>query len=100
MVLMGYRGPEKSHDTIASELVDGAFVAVYLVHEDVEAAVHDLVDFLGIELLRHRSEVGHVGEEHGDQLALTLEGLAVAENLVRQELGGVSLGLRVVYRRR
>jgi len=71
MVLMGQGGAEEGHDPIAGELVDGPLVAMDLLHQDLEAAVHDLVDLLGIQLLGEGGEGGHIGEEDGDELALS-----------------------------
>ena len=51
MVLMSQRGTEERHDAVAGKLVDRTLVLVDLIHEDLEAPVHDLVDLLGVELL-------------------------------------------------
>jgi hypothetical protein len=45
---------------------------VDLIHQDLEAAVHDLVDFLRVELFSHRGVVGHIREENRHQFALSL----------------------------
>ena len=94
MVFVGKRSTEEGHDAVAGELVDGALILVDLIHEDLEAAVHDLVDFFGVELLRDACEVCHVGEEDGDELALPFQGGAGGEDLVGEVLGGV--GVRFV----
>ena len=62
-----------------------------LIHEDLEAAIHDLVDLLGIELLRDGREVRHIGKEDGDKFALTFDSTPCGEDLLCQELRGVVL---------
>ena len=57
---MSVRSPEERHHPVTEELVDCALIAVNRTQDDVERAVHDRVDVLGIELLRHRREAGHV----------------------------------------
>jgi hypothetical protein len=69
---------------------------VNFIHEDIETTVHNLVDFLGIELLRDGGIVGHVGEEDCNQLALALDGAARVDDLIGEELGRVGLWLRIV----
>ena len=48
VVLVGHGGAEQGHDPVSGELVDRTFIPVDLVHQDLEAAVHDLMGFLGI----------------------------------------------------
>ena len=96
MVLMGEWGAEEGHDAIAGELVDRPLVLVDLIHEDLEASVHDPVDLLGVELLGDGSEVCHVGKEDGDELALAFDGAPGGENLLGEELGGVGLWVGVI----
>ena len=67
-----------------------------LVHQDLEAPIHDLVDFLGVELLGDGGVIGHVGKEDGHELPFALDGAAGGEDLLGQEFGGVGLGLGVV----
>jgi hypothetical protein len=62
-------------------------------------AVHDLVDFLGVELFRHGGIVGHISEEHGDQLALSLYGAACIEDLISEGFWGICSRFGVVDRR-
>lgn len=96
MVLVGQWGAEEGHDAVPGELIYGAFVAVDFVHEYLEAAFHDLVDFLRVQLLGDRGVAGNVGKEDRHQLALAFQGFAGAEYLLRQELGRVRLGFGVV----
>jgi hypothetical protein len=93
---MGEGRTEEGHDAVPGELVDGPLVPVDLVHEDLEARIHDLVDLLGVELLGEGGEVGDIGEKDGDELSLTFYGAASGKDLVGQELGGVGVGLGVV----
>jgi hypothetical protein len=72
---------------------------VDLIHQDLETAIHDLVDLLGIQLLGEGGVGGHIGEEDGDQLALTLDGGAGGKDLLGQVLGGVGGRLGVIYGR-
>ena len=51
VVLVSDRRPEQRHHAVAEELVDRALVAVHLVQDHLEGAVHDRVDFLGVEAL-------------------------------------------------
>jgi hypothetical protein len=84
MVFVGDRGAEESHDAVARELVDGAFVAVDVAGQDLEAAVHDLVDGFGVETLREGSEAGDVREKDGDLFALAFESAARRQDLLGQ----------------
>ena len=51
VVLVSDRRPEQRHHAVAEELVDRALVAMHLVQDHLEGAVHDRVDFLGVEAL-------------------------------------------------
>ena len=51
MVFVRDRRAEQRHHAVAEELVDRAFVAVHLTEDDLEGAIHDGVDFLGVEAL-------------------------------------------------
>jgi len=66
MILMGYRRTEQSHHSVAGKLVDRTLVLVNLIHQNLEASVHDLVDFLGVELLGYGRVIGDVRKEDGD----------------------------------
>ncbi len=87
MVLMGQGGTEQGHDPIPGELVDGALIPVDLIHQDLEAAVHDLVDFLRVQLLGEGGEVGHIGKEDGHQLRSPSRALRVVRILSARCLG-------------
>jgi hypothetical protein len=70
-----------------------------LIYQDLKTPIHDLVDFLWVELLRDGGVVGHVRKEDGHQLPFTLNGASSSEDLIGQEFRGVGLGLRIVYGR-
>src|SRR5262249_25885592 len=91
VVLVSDRRTEKRHHAIAEELVDRALVTVNRIQDDLEGAVHDPVDVLGIELLRHRRESRHVREHHGDDLPLALAGAFGGEDLLGEVFGWVGL---------
>jgi hypothetical protein len=51
VILMSDRSSEQRHDAVAGELVDRAFEAVHALGQDRKEAIHDLVPFLGVDLL-------------------------------------------------
>jgi hypothetical protein len=87
MVLVGQRDPAKGHYTVTGKLVDRALMAVDFVHQDLEAAVHDLMSLLGAQFSGKSHEIGRIGEYHGHQLALAFDGRTRGENLIGQVLG-------------
>jgi len=96
MVLVRYRSTEQGHQTITRELIDRPLVLVDFIHQDFEAAVHELVDFLGIELLGDGCVIRHVGKQDGYEFTLSLNGTAGRQDLIGQKFWGVGLGLGVV----
>ncbi len=60
VVFVGDRRPEERHHSVTKELVDRTLVLVNRVQDDLECAVHDRVDVLGIELLGHGREARNV----------------------------------------
>ena len=106
VILVGDRRAEQRHDAVPEKLIDRALVAVNRVQDHLEGAVHDGVDLLGIQALGHRREAGHVGEHHGDLLALSLDGALRREDLLGEMPRGVrggrgeSLGNAGRFRRR
>jgi hypothetical protein len=95
---MGQRSPKKRHYPIARKLIDGPFVSVNLIHEDLKASIHNLMNFFWVEFFSYGSVVGHISEEYSHQFALSLDGAAGREDLSGQELRGIGLGFRVVYK--
>jgi hypothetical protein len=55
-------------------------------HDDFEGAIHDRVEILGIQALRHRGESRDVGEHDGDLLALAFDRTLRREDLVGEML--------------
>ena len=91
--IVGEGRPGEGHDAISGELVDRALVPVDLVHEDAETPVHDLMDLLWIELLREGCVIRDIRKQHCYDLPLTFDGTARREDLLREELGGIRVGL-------
>jgi hypothetical protein len=87
VILMRDWRTEQRHDAVAGEFVDVAFEALDSFRQDSEEALHDLQPLLRIHLLGQRHRALDVGEQHGHQLALALEGGARAEDLVSKVLG-------------
>ena len=96
VILMGHRCAKQGHHPITRKLIDRPLVPMNLIHQDLEAAIHDLVDFLGVEFLGHGGVIGYVGEEDGYELPLTLDGASGGEDFLREVSRRVGLGLRVV----
>ena len=96
---MGYRGAKQGHNAIAGELIDGSLILVDFIHEDLETTVHNLVDFLGVDLLWHGSVVGHICKKDRHQLSFALDGAAGGQDLVGKKFGGVWLGHGIVYKK-
>ena len=63
MIFMGHRGTKEGHDPISGKLVDRPLVLVDLVHQDLETAVHDLMDLFRVKLLRQSGIAGQISEE-------------------------------------
>ena len=95
MVLVGYGRAEERHDSVAGELVYGALPAVHGVEHELEGAVHDGVELLGVEGARQLGRTLDVYEQDGDLLALAAEGAPFFENALGEMLrrvGGGSAG--------
>jgi hypothetical protein len=69
---------------------------VDLIHQDLEATIHDLMDFLGIKLFTYGCVVSHISEEHRHQFPLTLDGTPCIKDFVHQVFRCVRPGLIVV----
>jgi hypothetical protein len=82
MILVGDRRAEQRHDPIAEELVHGAIVAVHLGQHQFKGAIHQAMDFFGVESFGERSEARDVHEEHRDLLALAFESTAGGEDFL------------------
>jgi hypothetical protein len=77
VLFMGHWRAEKGHHAVPGKLVDCPLMLVDFVHQDFEAAIHDLVDFLGIKLFRKGSEVSDISEKYGHQLPLAFDSASV-----------------------
>jgi hypothetical protein len=86
---MSQRRTEQRHDSIAHDLVDGALVAVDGLHHVLEHGVQELPHVLGVPVGQELHGPLQVGEEHGDLLALALQGALRGQNLLGQVLGRV-----------
>ena len=51
VVFVADGSPEESHDAVAGELIDRAFVTMDVACQDIEAAIHDRMDAFRIEAL-------------------------------------------------
>ncbi len=70
LVLVRDRRAEDRADGVADELLDVAVVLADDGRELGHRLLHDRVGFFGIELLGHRGEARHVGEQRGDAATL------------------------------
>jgi hypothetical protein len=73
MIFMGDWRSEQRHHAVPEELINRPLVAMDHGENHLEGAVHDGVDFLGIQALRHRGEPRDVGEHDCHLLALSLD---------------------------
>ena len=89
MVLVRERCAEERHDPVAHHLVHGALVAVDGLHHVLEDGVEELARLLGVAVGEQLHRALQVGEQHGDLLALTLQGGLGGEDALREVLGGV-----------
>ena len=87
MILMGERRAEERHDAVAHHPVHGALVAVDRLHHAFEHGVEELLRILGIAVGKQLHRTLDIGEQHGDLLALALEGCPRGEDLVGEVLG-------------
>jgi hypothetical protein len=89
VVLERQRRPEQGHDAVAEDLVDGPLVAVDGVHHELEDGVEERPGLLGIEVGEQLQRALDVGEEHGDLLALALEGRLRVQDALGKVAGRV-----------
>jgi hypothetical protein len=82
VVLVGDRGAEERHDPVTRVLVDGPLVSVDAARKDPEQAIEQAMPLFGIDALRELHRAHDVGEEDGDQLALTPQRAPGREDLV------------------
>ncbi len=89
VVLVGHGRTKQRHDPVAGKLVDGAFILVDLIHQDLKAPVHDLVDLLGVQLLGECRIIRHIGKQDGHPFSFPFNRTPVGENFVRKEFRGI-----------
>jgi len=89
---MRNRRAEEGHDPVTGELVDGSFVAVSFVQQNAKAAVHDLVDFFRIELLRQGGEVRDIREHDRDKLSFPFDEGPLGQDLFGKKFRRVRMG--------
>ena len=91
VILVGDRRAEQRHDPVAHDLVDGALVAMDGLHHAFEHGIEELAGLLGVAVGEQLHRALEVGEEHGDLLALALEGALRGEDLLGEVLRRVGL---------
>ena len=96
MILAGQGSPEKGHDPIARELVDGTFTPVDFVRQSPKIPLHDLVHLLEFQPLREGRVVDHICEQDRHLLPFPLEGFPGCQDSFGQGSWGVVSGLRAV----
>jgi hypothetical protein len=94
VVLESQRRPEQRHEPVAKELIDRAFVAVDLGQRHLEEAIDEGVHRVRAKPIGQRRGVGHVTEQHRDDLALALDGVPGGEDLLGEVLRGVGVRRR------
>jgi len=91
VILVGYRRPKERHDAVTHDLIHRPLVAMNGLHHSLENGIEDLARFFRIAIGEELHGALHVGEEHGHELALALEGALRGEDLVGEVLGCVAL---------
>src|ERR1700739_345781 len=86
-VLVGDRRAEQRHQPVTAELVYSPLETMNLGCDQFEAAPHNLMDILRIELLGHCGKSGNVAEQHCDLAAFALPGPAFGPNFLCQMAG-------------
>jgi len=84
VILVRDGSTEQRHQAVARVLVHGALEARDPLRHDLEEAVEDAVPVLRIGAPGERERALHVGEQHGQLLALAFERAARGEELVAQ----------------
>ena len=89
VILVGDRRAEEGHDAVAHDLVHGALVVVDGLDHALEHGVEQPAGVLDVAVGQELHRALEVREEHGDVLALALEGAARVEDLLRDVRGRV-----------
>ena len=88
-VFVGDRRPEQRHEPVAPVLVDAAFEPVNFGGDQPEAALNDVMDLLGIELLAESSVVREITEHDRHLPPLAFQCRALAQDLLGEMTGHV-----------
>ncbi len=89
MIFVGDGGAEEGEDAVAQRLRDITVIAMHGVHHDLEGRVEGGARFFRIDSFDEGHRALEIGEEHGDGLALALEGAPRVQDLVGEMCGGV-----------
>ena len=81
------RRAEQRHHPVTAVLVDGPLESMNLGCDQFEAAPHNLMDILRIELLGHSGKSSNIAEQHRDLAALALPCRLFGPNFLRQMAG-------------
>ena len=92
MILLGDGGAEQGHDPVPQHLVHRALAVVDRLHHPLEHGVENPSCLLGVAVGEQLHRALHVGEEHGDALALAFEGDLRREDLLGEVLRDVRPG--------
>jgi hypothetical protein len=92
MILVGDRRAEEGHDAVAHNPVHGPLVALDRLDHAFEHGIEELLRLLGVAVSNQVHRTLDVGEQHGDQLALTLKSCSGIEDLVGKVPGRIILG--------
>ncbi|MDX2489355.1 MAG: hypothetical protein QNK41_02690 [Desulfosarcina sp.] len=91
MVLMGQGSAEECHHTVPGELINGPFIFMDFLHQNLKAPIHDLMNRFGIQFFRKGSKPGDIGKEYGDQFSFTLKAAPGGQNLFRHKFWGIGV---------
>ena len=94
---MSYRCAKQSHHAITGKLINGPFVLVNLLHKDLETPIHDLVDSLWIEFLRHRRVIDYISKKDGDYLPLAFDGAPCGKDLICEVFRCIGFWVRIGF---
>ena len=87
MIFVGNRRAKERHNAVAHDLVDGAFVAVYRLHQAFQHGIQELAGFLGVAVGQEFHRALEIGKQHRHLLAFAFQGTARGQNFLRQ-IGG------------
>jgi hypothetical protein len=92
MVLVGQRGAEQRHDPVAHHLVYRALVPMHGLHHVLEHGIEEVARLFGVAIGEQLHRALEVGEQHGDLLALALEGALRSQDLLGEMARGIGRG--------